>query len=222
MIPVSSNWKKKSGAAADSFRLATRRTLLSEYDDAIDPLLIPARTLVELARILPTEGNVEMIVTPNRSQVLFRTENIALVSRLIEGSFPNFHQLIPGEYTTRAVIETEELAAAIKTVIPFARDSSNITILKIARDENAEPGTGTLTLEATAEEIGSNVSTVNAFVDGPPQQVIFNVKYLSDILAVLPTPEVALEITSSSRPGVLKSVGAFDCTYVIMPMHINR
>jgi DNA polymerase-3 subunit beta len=163
-----------------------------------------------------------MIVTPNRSQVLFHTENIDLLSRLIEGTFPNYRQIIPKEHTTRAVVETKEFAAAVKSVIPFARDSSNIARIKIAGGggEGIEPGT--FTVEATAEDVGHNVSTINAAVDGPDQQIIFNVKYLADVLAVISTPEVALEITSAGRPGVIKPVGSADYTYVIMPMSTNR
>ena len=163
-----------------------------------------------------------MIVTPNRSQVLFHTDQIDLVSRLIEGAFPNFRNIIPKEATTRAVIETKEFAAAVKSVTPFARDSSNITRVKLASDESEGLEPGTLTIEATAEDVGSNVSTINAAIDGPEQQIIFNVKYLADVLAVLDTPEVALEVTSAGRPGVIKPVGSADYTYVIMPMSTNR
>ncbi len=79
-----------------------------------------------------------------------------------------------------------------------------------------------MTIEATAEDVGSNVTTINASVDGPEQQIIFNVKYLADILQVMDTPEVALELTSAARPGVVKPVSAADYTYVIMPMSSNR
>ncbi len=207
-------------AAADAFRLAVRATALPADEQAHDNILIPAKTLNELARILPSEGAIQMIVTPNRSQVLFHSDNVDLVSRLIEGTFPNFRQIIPKEHSTRAVIETKEFAAAVKTVVPFARDSSNIARVKVSGGSEGEPGT--LTIEATAEDIGSLVSTINAAVDGPEQQIIFNVKYLSDVLAVLDTPEVALEVTSAARPGVIKPVGPADYTYVIMPMSTNR
>jgi DNA polymerase-3 subunit beta len=176
--------------------------------------------LQELARILPSEGEVQMIVTPNRSQVLFHTEQIDLVSRLIEGTFPNFRGIIPKDHVTSAVVETKEFAAAVKSVAPFARDSSNITRVKIEGSAGAEGGS--MTLEATAEDVGSNVSTINATVDGPEQQIIFNVKYLSDILSVIDTPQVALELTSGARPGVIRPVGPADYTYVIMPMSSNR
>lgn len=211
-----------SFAAADAFRLALRVAPLAGHTANHNSILIPARTLSELARILPSDGAVQMVVTPNRSQVLFHTEHIDLVSRLIEGTFPNIKAAIPKEHTTRAVVETKEFAAAVKTVAPFARDSSNITRIKIASGSEQDGGAGSLTLEATAEDVGNNVTTINAAVDGPEQEIIFNVKYLGDVLAILDTPEVALEVTSAARPGVVKPVSAAEYTYVIMPMSTNR
>ena len=210
-----------SFAAADAFRLALRIASLPGHDSEHGNILIPARTLSELARILPSEGAVQIVVTPNRSQVLFHTEHIDLVSRLIEGTFPNIKAAIPKEHTTRAVVETKEFAAAVRTVTPFARDSSNITRIKISSG-GGEGGSGMLTLESTAEDVGSNVTTINAAVDGPDQEIIFNVKYLTDVLAIMDTPESALEVTSAARPGVVKPVSAADYTYVIMPMSTNR
>jgi len=209
-------------AAADAFRLAVRVAALPGDEHPLGDILIPARTLIELARILPSEGMVEMIVTPNRSQVLFHTQNLDLVSRLIDGTFPNFRQIIPKEHSTRAVVETKQFAEAIKRAALFARDSSNITRIKINAGENDGLEPGSITVEATAEDLGDNTSTINAAVDGPELQIIFNVKYLADVLTVVGTPEVALEANATTKPGVIKPVGAEDYTYVIMPMHINR
>src|SRR5438034_11075012 len=209
-------------AAADAFRLAVRSTPLPGDDTVHGDILIPARTLKELARILPSEGAVQMIVTPNRSQVLFHTQNLDLVSRLIDGTFPNFRQIIPKEHSTRAVVETKQFAEAIKRAALFARDSSNITRVKINPGENDGLEPGSITVEATAEDLGDNTSTINAAVDGPELQIIFNVKYLADVLTIIGTPEVALEANAATKPGVIRPVGADDYTYWIMPMHINR
>jgi DNA polymerase-3 subunit beta len=222
-VQVEVSNEKVTFAAADAFRLAVREAPLPGHDEAHGSILIPARTLTELARILPGEGAIHMIVTPNRSQVLFHSDTgIDLVSRLIEATFPNVRGVIPKEHTTRAVVETKEFAAAVKSVTPFARDSSNITRVKLNTGDGTEGGS--LTIEATAEDVGSNVSTINAAVDGPEQQIIFNVKYLADVLSVLNTPEVAIEVTSAARPGVVKPVGDIGAlyTYVIMPMSTNR
>jgi len=214
--------EKVTFAAADAFRLAVRVADLPGDGHPRGDILIPARTLTELARILPAEGSVEMIVTPNRSQVLFHTPSLDLVSRLIEGAFPNFRQIIPKESTTRAVVETKEFAAAVKSAALFARDSSNIARVRINPAAEGGQETGAITIEATAEDLGDNVSTVNAAVDGPELQIIFNVKYLADVLTTISTPEVVLEASSAAKPGVLKPVGPHDHTYVIMPMHVNR
>lgn len=219
LVQVSEN--KITFAAADAFRLAVRTAELPAGEHPHGDILIPARTLIELARILPTDGPVEMIVTPNRSQVLFHTSTLDLVSRLIEGTFPNFRAIIPKESTTRSVVETREFAAAVKSAALFARDSSNIARVKV-NPAGGSGEVGALTIEATAEDLGDNVSTVNAAVDGPELEIIFNVKYLSDVLNTIGTPEVALEASSSNKPGVLKPVGPNDCIYVIMPMHVNR
>ncbi len=214
--------EKITFAAADAFRLAVRVAPLPGDDHPRGDILIPARTLTELARILPAEGPVEMIVTPNRSQVLFHTPQLDLVSRLIEGAFPNFRQIIPKEHSTRAVVETKLFAEAAKRAELFARDSSNITRVKInpGGHDGLEPGA--VTVEATAEELGDNTSIISAAVDGPEMQIIFNVKYLSEVLAVIGSSEVALEANAPTKPGVIRPVGEHDYTYVIMPMHINR
>ena len=214
--------EKITFAAADAFRLAVRVSPLPGDDHPRGDILVPARTLTELARILPSEGQVEMIVTPNRSQVLFHTPQLDLVSRLIEGTFPNYRQIIPREHSTRAVVETKQFAEAAKRAALFARDSSNIAHIKINAGANDGLEPGSVTVEANAEDLGDNVSTINAAVDGPDLQIIFNVKYLADVLAVIGTPEVALEANAPTKPGVIKPVGSNDYTYVIMPMHINR
>jgi len=214
--------EKITFAAADAFRLAVRTAPLPGDDHPNGEILVPARTLTELGRILPAEGPVEMIVTPNRSQVLFHTPQLDLVSRLIEGAFPNFRQIIPKEHSTRAVVETKLFAEAAKRAELFARDSSNITRVKInpGGHDGLEPGA--VTVEATAEDLGDNTSVLNAAVDGPEMQIIFNVKYLSEVLAVIGSSEVALEANAPTKPGVIRPVGEHDYTYVIMPMHINR
>jgi DNA polymerase III subunit beta len=208
-------------AAADAFRLAVSVTALPEEGQVTVDLLIPARSLAHLARILPPEGPVEVYVSANGSQVLFHTRNLDLASRLIEGNFPNFRQILPKEHATRAVVETKQFADAVKRAALFARDSSNITRVKIEPGGTGGEEGGSLIVEATAEDLGDNTSTVSAAIDGAPLAIIFNVKYLVDVLAVIDTPEVALETSSVTKPGVIRPVGGHDFTYVIMPMHVN-
>lgn len=209
-------------AAADAFRLAVRFLPMPGLDQPGEDILVPARTMVELARILPAEGTVELTVTPNRSQVLFHTQNIDLVSRLIDGKFPNFRQIMPKEHSTRAVVETRQFSEAVKRAALFARDSSNITRLKVASGNGGGQDDSSLTIEAMAEDLGDNTSTLSAAVDGSDLQITFNVKYLADVLNVIGTAEVAFEANAASNPGVIKPVSADDYTYVIMPMQVSR
>ena len=215
--------EKVTFAAADAFRLAVRTDPFPGDDTTRPDILVPARTMSELSRILPSEGSVQMIVTPNRSQVLFHSETIDLVSRLIDGNFPNYRQIIPSSYTTRAVLDTKEFAAHVKRAAIFARDSSNIMRIKI-NSESGEEGAGKLVIEANADDLGDNVSELSAQVEGPDQQIIFNVRYLAEVLAVLDVPQVAIEVNAATKPGVIKPEGenAANYTYVIMPMHVNK
>jgi DNA polymerase-3 subunit beta len=212
-------------AAADSFRLAVRSSSLPVADSAegaASDILIPARTLNELGRILPAEGSVQMVVTPNRNQVLFHVEGVVdLVSNLISGQFPNYQGILPKTRATRATIKTEALRIAAKRAALFARDSSNIVRIKVEAGDTGEGAVGSVTLTAAAEEVGDATDTVDAAVEGQGLEIIFNVKYLTDVLAVLETPEVALELNSAQSPGVVKPLGEQyeHYTYVVMPMH---
>jgi DNA polymerase III subunit beta len=209
-------------AAADSFRLAVRSIPVSGAG-ALGDVLIPARTLSELARVLPDEGTVRMVVTPNRNQVLFRAEDeVELVSNLIAGQFPSYEAIVPKSHATRVVVKTDEFRQAAKAALIFARDSSNIVRLKVAPGEEGGLTPGAVTLEANAEEAGDSTTTLDAAVDGPGIEIIFNVKYLTDVLGVLGTPEVSVELNSAQQPGVVRPNGETGYTYVMMPMHSTR
>ena len=210
-------------AAADSFRLAVRHAHLAG-DAAAGDILIPARTLNELARILPAEGSVRMVVTPNRNQVLFETDGINLVSNLIAGQYPNFEAIVPKSRTTVAVVTTADFRQAAKTASLFARDSSNIVRVKVDNGENGGLTPGAITLQATAEDVGDSTTNVEAAVEGSGMEVIFNVKYLTEVLSVLDTEKVTLELNSPQQPGVIRPVGDLSeqYVYVIMPMHNTR
>ena len=162
-------------------------------------------------------------MTPNRNQVLFRIgDDLELVSTLIAGQFPNYEAILPKGHTTRVTMPTEQLQQAAKQASIFARDSANIVRLKVDPGENDGLKPGGVTLTATAEENGDTTSTREAAVDGPGMEIIFNVKYLTDVLGVIGTAEVALELNTPQQPGVVKPVAESDYVYVIMPMHSTR
>ncbi len=206
--------------AADGFRLAVHKTNLLTPVKQKTSVIIPARTLNELNRLLAEqEEPVEITINQQKSQICFHLKDAQLVSQLIQGSFPNYSQVIPQSYTTRAVVDISNFLRVVKTSSVFARDASGIVRLVITPgDELAQ---GKLTASAQAEEIGGNVSEVDALVDGEEAKIAFNVRYLTDVLNVLHQSQVALEVTTSSSPGVIRPIGVDNYTHVIMPMFVQ-
>ncbi len=208
-------------AAADGFRLSVRNAVLPSPVDQPFNVIIPAKALQEVGRVSgDQEDPIEMAVTENKTQVLFRLTNIEIVSQLIDGAFPPFARIIPESHSTRTVLNTAELQNAVKASSVFAREAMNTVRIQIA--PAGEMGAGKMVLTANSAESGDNVGELDATVDGEPVEIAFNARYLADVLNVLHTPQVALETTSSSSPGVVKPVGRDDYTHVIMPMHIGK
>ncbi len=208
-------------AAADGFRLSVRSAPLSQPTDELIDVIIPARSLAELARISSDQEDlVEVVITPARNQILFHLRDVDLVSQLIEGRFPDYRQIIPTSSTTRTVLDTSGFLKAVRVSHLFARDSANIVRVEIAPGDELMPGH--LTLAATSAELGDNVGQLDAAVEGAPIEIAFNAKYLIEVLSVIDAAQVALETTASSSPGVLRPVGDDDFLHVIMPMHLSH
>jgi len=207
-------------AAADGFRLAVHKTSVQSKVAKQTAIIIPAKTLNELGRFLTEqEEPIEITVNQQKTQVLFRLKNIEMVSQLIQGTFPNYSQLIPGSYTSRAVIDVAEFLRAVRMSSIFARDGSGI--VRLVATPGAEGAAGKISVSARAEEIGENVGEVDALIDGEKAQVAFNVKYLSDALSAIHQKQVALETTTSSSPGVIRPVGVDNYVHVVMPMFVQ-
>lgn len=208
-------------AAADGFRLSVRTAHLSSPAASPVKAIIPARALAELGRIISDgDETVAMTLPPNRGQIIFRSKNVELVSQLIDGTFPDFRGIIPTTHTTRSLLPTNAFLKACKAADIFAREAAHSARLRISPGSELEPGKVEVT--ATAAETGSNESVVDATVEGQAVEIAFNVRFLVDVLSVIDTPNVALETTSPSSPGVLRPVGREDFVHVVMPMHLGR
>ncbi|MBI4234592.1 MAG: DNA polymerase III subunit beta [Chloroflexi bacterium] len=204
-------------AAADGFRLAVRKGATEEALSEAVSFILPAKTLAELNRLLGDQDEpVELTVSPSKSQVLFRLKNVEMVSQLIQGTFPNYGQLIPQSYATRAVVSVPDFLRATRTASIFARDGSGIIRVQLF------PGApGKLTVSSRAEEMGENAGELDAKVEGGEAKVAFNSKYLLDILQNTGRDEVALEVTTPSSPGVFRPVGDDGYVHVVMPMFVQ-
>ncbi|HZP96611.1 MAG TPA: DNA polymerase III subunit beta [Candidatus Limnocylindria bacterium] len=204
-------------AAADPYRLSVRTGQLLAKVDAKIEVIIPARSLQEVQRIIDdSEDPVDIFVTPNASQVIFHTDEADLVSRVIEGQFPNYRQVIPsGKAATKIIVRREELLQATRLASLFARDSANM--LRFQVDPNAQPP---LIISANAAEVGDNTAKVDATVEGQNTTIAFNSRFVADALSSLTAPEIALELGGPLAPGVLKIVGDDSYLHVVMPLRI--
>ena len=207
-------------AAADGFRLAVYKGKLAEPMAEDIDFIIPARTFQEVSRLMGTqESPIEFTVTPSKSQALFRMDNVEIVSQLVQGTFPNYAQLIPQSYDTRSVVDLEEFSRATKTAAIFVRDGSGI--LRIQMTGGPDDSTGRLSISSRAEEVGDNQGEIDARVEGEAAKIAFNSKYLSDVLDVLGKGEVVLETTTPSSPGVLRLLDDEKYIHVVMPMFVQ-
>lgn len=200
--------------AADGFRLAHCQIgLAGPFTTSID-LIIPAASLIELARIIDTDADVAISIAPNAGLVSFANGAVSLNSRLIEGKFPLVDPFVRAEYTTRVLISTQEFARAVKLASHFSAAAANIIRLK-ASD-------ATLILTANAAEVGSNHSMINAVIDGDSNNIALNVNLLADALSTIDTPQVAIELVNEERPAVIRPVGQDGLTQVVMPMTVRK
>src|SRR5947207_7903686 len=199
-------------AAADNYRIAVKTIpVLDAVEDT--RLVIPARSLSELVRVLAdTDDPVDIVLSPARNQVLFHLEGIDLVSRLIDGQFPNYQQVLPQSHTTRAVLDREELLRAVRPAALIAHESANIVKLQI--ESNGHAG---ITVSANAE-VGDHVGQVEAAVEGDGTTIAFNARYLADVLTNVEADQFALELNGPLSPGVFKPIGDDRYVHVVMPV----
>jgi DNA polymerase-3 subunit beta len=207
-------------AAADGFRLAVYNLPLAEPIKQNVQVIIPARTLSELNRLAQDqEDAISVKVDSDKGQIIFSMKNIELVSQLVQGSFPQYGQLIPQNFNSRAVADTTQFLMATKTAAIFARDGGGI--VRLVMTPGAQKAPGKLTVSARSDEVGDDTGEIDATVQGDEAKIAFNGRYLADVLGVLGEQQVALEVTTPSSPGVIRPVGVDNYTHVVMPMFVQ-
>ena len=212
-------------AAADGFRLAVHHGALLKSVSEPMSMIVPARTMTEVNRLIgEREEPVEILMTPAKGQVMFRVrggDTVEIVSQLLQGTFPNYEQLIPQSYTTRAVMDLPTVLRAARTASIFARDGSNIIRMHLM-PAAADTEPPKVEISAKSEEVGDNQDLVDLDeIEGEEGKIAFNSRYLLDVLAVLEKGKVALETTTSSSPGVFKPTDSDDYIHVVMPMFVQ-
>jgi DNA polymerase-3 subunit beta len=208
-------------AAADGFRLAVREgALLSNVPERLD-VIVPARAMRELARLIGDDDQpVRLAITPNQSQLLARIGETDFLSRLIDGTFPDFRQIIPRDFSTTLEMPREGLLNAVRRASYFARDNNDVVRLSVQPSEG-EITPGSVEISANAAERGNSQSFVDAGVTGPETRIAFNARYLADVLNVLRQGQVMIGVNGANQAGVIRGAGNDDYTHVIMPMVIG-
>ena len=199
-------------AAADNYRIAVKTiTTLDPVPET--SVVIPSRALAETVRVLAdVDDPVDVVLAQARNQVLFHLEGVDLVSRLIDGQFPNYQQVLPSGHTTRAVVDRTELLKAVRPAALIASSSANIVKLQVGVD-----GSTGVTVSANAD-VGDYEGQVDAEVEGDGTTIAFNARYLNDVLTNVEADQFAIELNGPLSPGVFKPVGDEDYTHVVMPV----
>jgi DNA polymerase III subunit beta len=209
-------------AAADGYRLAVRTARLETTFGKPMDMVIPARALAEVARIISDDDEEVGITLPGeRDVVMFHMKSTDVTSQLLEGRFPDFGAIIPKTYSTATTVYTTDLLRACKRAEIFARDSANSARIFVKPPTGpGEPGE-VMVIGKSAER-GDNEGMIDASVEGDALEAAFNVRYLIDVLSVIPDERVVLESNGPAHPGVVRPEGRDDFISVIMPMSVTR
>ncbi|MDD3480911.1 MAG: DNA polymerase III subunit beta [Patescibacteria group bacterium] len=196
-------------AATDSYRLAEKEISVNGGDKKIE-VIIPTRSLAELTRVIgDTDENVDVYLDEN--QVMFETDDFEFTSRLIEGKFPDYKQIIPGGSETKAICESTEFVKVIKVAALFSGESVGSVNLEIKSK-------GKISATSSSSQFGDSTAACEAEVEGKDTEIVFNSRYILDVLSNLPSGKISLEVNGKLSPGVLKKEGDKSYLYVIMPL----
>jgi DNA polymerase III subunit beta len=204
--------------ATDGFRLAHKKVSLQNSKGNSFKSLIPRRTLEEIVRLISEDitvedGVVEISVSENQNQVVFKIGETQLSSRLIEGNFPVWERIVPTEFKNTAIVDRSELLKALKLASVFARSEANI--IKVETQENK------LRVTSEAKELGAQEAEVEAELGKEALIVAFNAKYLQDALGAVNTEKIIIEFSGNLSPALIKADGIEGLEYVIMPIRLS-
>lgn len=202
---------KVSIAALDGYRLALRRGKTSSEGNNVIREVIPGRTLSEISKILTGEEDM-VYISYTGNHILFQTGKTRIISRLLEGEFINYNQIIPEEYKSKVIVNTKDLLDSCERAALLARQGKN-NLIKMELDNN------TLVITSNAE-IGNVYEELEIKYEGQEIKIAFNSKYFIDALRVIEDEEIALEFTTSVSPCVIKPLEDHYFVYLILPVRL--
>jgi DNA polymerase-3 subunit beta len=198
--------------ATDSYRLSVKRTSLEEPLVGTLEANVPARALQELARIAQQSPSPELAASVGQNQIVFELDGVVLSSRLIDGQFPNYRQLIPEVVEHELRLSTAELGDVVRRISLLAQKN---TPLRLAFAE------GELTISAQTPDIGEASETIPVPFHGEAFEIGFNPEFLRDGLESIDSDELVMKLISPLRPGLIESPQPDDFVYLVMPIRLN-
>ncbi len=212
-------------AAADGFRLAVKQgKTLNPVESPVN-VIIPARTFGEVSRLIgDQDATMEVLVSSSRNQVLFKLDDLQIVSQIIQGNFPRYRDLLEDairDTKAEASLRITDVLAASRSVYIFVRDSNNI--VKLQMNPGSEDGPpGQIIISSKDDEVGENAAELDGDITGEEATIAFNGQYLLDVLANMDGEEVSIRTSGPSRAGVFTTPGSDQYIHLIMPMFITR
>jgi len=213
-IFVSLKDHKMTMVATDGRRLSLVDEELDISEKSQGEFILPAKTINELNRLLMDKGEIEIRYAENQASFTLKVDkgsSILIISKLVEGNYPNYRQVIPSQTKERVSLVREEFLHALRRAEIMTSEKSNSVKLSFSKNR--------LEITANCPEVGEAKETLAINYKGPDIAIAFNPRYVIDPLNALPNDEVFVELIDELSPGVLKINGPF--LYVVMPMRLS-
>jgi len=228
LFKISDN--KVEMVTTDSHRLSLNNILFLKDKENLtseSEVIIPYRTLAELYKLLNDEKEVFVDIHFGEKQIIFilfpngEKNSIRIYSRLIEGQFPNYHQIIPKSFKTEIKINTEEFLEKMERISLFVREEMNVIKLEIKNNENFSEGQSEILLKAASQNIGEAYESILCFKKGEDITITFNSKYLLDVLKVIKTKNTEIKFNDPLNPVIIYPDNNQNYLYVLMPVRTD-
>lgn len=199
--------------ATNTHRLAIKREFVDQSSMPMK-IIIPARILNELARIMIAEVPSDVSIRCNRTQISFALDNVYITSRLIEGQFPDYNRVIPTEFATNITLSTDEFSAAVERVSLISR-SGDYNVIKLAFKEKS------VLISSNNPDIGKAEESVDISLQGNPLEIAFNAKYVTDILKNIDSETFYFSLNTPLSPASIRPCDDAQYNYIITPVRTN-
>lgn len=196
--------------ATDSFRLAEKKN--NYFFDKLGPILIPFKTIVEIIRIFDgKDGNIDVMF--NKNQINFKKDNIIFVSRLVDGVFPDYNQIIPKKFSANVVIKKDELINSLKLSSVFLGKLNEVCVSVNSSDDF-------FTIKTSNNDSGENTARIPAKITGESINISFNYKYIYDCLLNINSENIVFKFSGDGKPLLITSESDNTFQYLVMPMSV--